>query len=141
MRGNLNTKVGRLIYRNRTREIIEVTAKLNQEHEQKAQKLGLGWRLTSATILQRYPVVLPDSESWEIDYHKIKAKIFTYSVELFIANLKNLAHFPSCSYLQNIQPQKASILSVVFNTNSAVSICVSQSVLSNCAVSFRRVHY
>ena len=88
MRRYFTTKTRRPIFRNRNREIVELNRNLNQEHEFNAQKLGLGFRITSATILQRYPVVLPDHEPWELDYYKIKAKMHFRRIDLLEKRLE-----------------------------------------------------
>mmetsp|Transcript_7409 Transcript_7409/g.12462 ORF Transcript_7409/g.12462 Transcript_7409/m.12462 type:complete len:282 (+) Transcript_7409:98-943(+) len=57
------------------RPIIQKHRKLNDEHEQLAEAMGLPFRVIGATVLHRYPMVSPDPPQWEVDYEKMKDKI------------------------------------------------------------------
>lgn len=52
-------------------EIIQGFATQNAEHEAKAAELNLGWQLRAATIVERYPVVMPDEPDWARDYREL----------------------------------------------------------------------
>eukprot|EP01041_Mallomonas_annulata_P008138 gene8138-16728_t len=54
------------------RPIIENQRNRNAELEEKATKMGLNWRLVTASILHRYPVITPDSQQWEKDMWDIQ---------------------------------------------------------------------
>ncbi len=47
----------------------------NEELEEKAKKLNLDWRIVTATILHRYPVVTREPEQWEKDMTEVQEKI------------------------------------------------------------------
>lgn len=57
------------------RPIIAAQRKRNQDLEQVANSLGLGWRVVSATIFHRYPVIMKEPEPWEVAMQKVQAKI------------------------------------------------------------------
>ena len=69
------TKSRRKIINRSNRPIITKQRKEYSEHEEKRAAKGLEWRIMGATILHRYPVVLPDMPKWHEDMEMVKDKI------------------------------------------------------------------
>mmetsp|Transcript_3039 Transcript_3039/g.3208 ORF Transcript_3039/g.3208 Transcript_3039/m.3208 type:complete len:266 (-) Transcript_3039:47-844(-) len=57
------------------RPIIQKQRTRNADLELEAEKSGLGWRIVSASILHRYPVITADVEQWESDMWEVQDKI------------------------------------------------------------------
>lgn len=57
------------------RPIIQKQRRINEEHEQIAQGMGLPWRIVGASILHRYPTLSPDIPKWEADFVDMRNKI------------------------------------------------------------------
>jgi len=66
------------------RPIIKRLRQRNLELEKKAEEKGLSWRLVSASILHRYPVVTADAEPWEQDMWDVEEKILLKKREWFM---------------------------------------------------------
>jgi len=66
------------------REIVKRQQKVNAEHEEKAKKEGLGWRIVGATVLHRYPTILPDAEPWQVAFEGLEDKIAAKKREWFM---------------------------------------------------------
>ena len=69
------TKSRRKVINRSIRPIITKQRKEYSEHEEKRKALGLDWRIMGATILHRYPVILPDIPKWYEDMEMVKDKI------------------------------------------------------------------
>lgn len=51
-----------------------IATKVDDEYANRdAKRLGLGWKIRVATILERLPIILPDKEDWERDWDVFKA--------------------------------------------------------------------
>lgn len=57
------------------RPIVQKYRGIQASNEAKAVEAGLGWRIVGATILHRYPVILPLAEPWEYEMEEIQDKI------------------------------------------------------------------
>lgn len=66
------------------RPIIQLQKQRNLELEKKAEEKGLSWRLVTASILHRYPVVTSDVEQWEQDMYDVEEKIMKKKREAFM---------------------------------------------------------
>jgi len=57
------------------REILLNRNALNAKHDEKAKELGLDFRVVSACILHRYPVVTLEAEDWEQHFWDVQEKV------------------------------------------------------------------
>ena len=53
------------------RAIVQQQRKRNLELEAKAFEKGLGWRIVGASVLHRYPTILPEMPDWEKDFSDV----------------------------------------------------------------------
>jgi hypothetical protein len=61
--------------------------KRNEEHEKKAEELGLSFRTVGATVLHRYPTILADSEPWEVEMDQLQEMIAEKQREWFMSQV------------------------------------------------------
>jgi len=56
-----------------------IEKKVDEEYmNRKARQAGLDWKIQVAVILERYSVVLPDKEDWEVEYENLKAHLMQF---------------------------------------------------------------
>lgn len=65
------------------REIILKRREINAAHEVKAASMGLDFRIVSASILHRYPVITQDMLPWELEKHNVDMAIADKQNEYF----------------------------------------------------------
>lgn len=51
-----------------------------QELEKIASSLSLGWDMSTAVVVERTPVVLPEPEQWEKDYVELSSRLEYYDI-------------------------------------------------------------
>lgn len=69
------------------RPIIIKQRATNEAHMAKALEMGLGWRIVGATVMHRYPTILPDPAEWEIKMADLQEKIGLLQREFFMENV------------------------------------------------------
>lgn len=79
-----NTKAKGYTGARNNRAIVKKQEKINAAHEEKAKKEGLGWRIVGATVLHRYPTILPDMEPWQVAFDEVEDKIASKKREWFM---------------------------------------------------------
>lgn len=67
------------------RDVVQQSRQRMDFHEAKAVELGLPFRIASATMLHRYPVVTPDEQPWELEMRNLQDKIEHIKREQFIS--------------------------------------------------------
>lgn len=56
-------------------------AKREHHHNHKARKLALDWKLQVAVVLERLPIVLPDTPKWQEDYDNLRTYLDQFGRE------------------------------------------------------------
>lgn len=69
------------VKRNEFRSWFDQFRTRNETMDRKARQSGLPWRVRVCAVVERLPVVLPDKEEWEQDYHELKAYLQQFGRE------------------------------------------------------------
>lgn len=70
------------------RPIIQKQRKVNEDHEARAAAMKLPWRIVGATVMHRYPTILPEVPQWEKDFVLMTEKMQSRTKDWLEENLE-----------------------------------------------------